>query len=246
MSAPESARADRQRSVLLIEDDADLRTTLEIILRDEGLSVEGHSTGEAALARLDAFDPDIVLVDIGLPGLSGFDVVAAVRERSAIPVVVLTARAGSSDVVAGLESGADDYVTKPFVVDELVARVRAHLRRAPLRVDEIDDTDKVVFGELALHPRRGVAIVRGALVHLTRTELRVLLALTAANGDVVSREQLLARVWQYDYLGDSRMVDAQIRRIRLKIETDPAAPTMLVTVRGAGYRLVGAAGSNVM
>ncbi|MHB1139435.1 MAG: response regulator [Microthrixaceae bacterium] len=227
--------AEPRRTVLLIEDDHDLRTTLSMILEDEGMSVEGHSTGEAALARLDVLDPDVVLVDLGLPGMHGFDVVAAVRERSDIPVVILTARSDSADVIAGLESGADDYVTKPFVVDELVARLRAHLRRSPAGPDLSSD---VQVGDLWISPRRGEASVRGEELRLTKTELRVLLTLAAANGDVVSREQLLARVWRYDYLGDSRMVDAQIRRIRLKIELDPADPRMLITVRGAGYRLL--------
>ncbi|MDQ2677415.1 MAG: response regulator transcription factor [Actinomycetota bacterium] len=233
--------AEPRRTVLLIEDDRDLRMTLSVILEDEGMTVEGHPTGEAALARMDLLDPDVVLVDLGLPGMSGFDVVAAIRERSDIPVVILTARGDSADVVAGLGAGADDYVTKPFVVGELVARLRAHLRRAPSGPEAVGE---VQVGELRLSPRRGEATVRGAAVHLTKTELRVLLTLAGAAGDVVSREQLLARVWRYDYLGDSRMVDAQIRRIRLKIEADPANPQMLVTVRGAGYRLVGSSDSS--
>jgi len=241
MSNDDDGTVELRRTVLLIEDDHDLRSTLSMILDDEGMAVEGHSTGEAALARMDVLDPDVVLVDLGLPGMDGFDVVAAVRERSDIPVVILTARADSSDVVAGLEAGADDYVTKPFVVGELVARLRAHLRRAPSGPDPTSD---VHVGDLRLSPRRGEATVRDAAVHLTKTELRVLLTLAAAEGDVVSREQLLARVWRYDYLGDSRMVDAQIRRIRLKIEADPADPQMLVTVRGVGYRLLGAPDSS--
>lgn len=234
---PEQSR----RTVMLIEDDTDLRTTLSMILDDEGMTVEGHSTGETALERMDSLDPDLLLVDLGLPGMSGFDVVSAVRERSNVPVVILTARADSADVVAGLESGADDYVTKPFVVRELIARLRAHLRRAP---SSPDDVGEVHVGELHLRPRSGEATIRGEAVHLTTTELRVLLALAAAGGDVVSREQLLSRVWHYDYLGDSRMVDAQVRRIRLKIEVDPTDPQLLVTVRGAGYRLAAPTDSN--
>jgi two-component system, OmpR family, response regulator MtrA len=226
--------------VLLIEDDADLRALLTVLLEDEGHQVEGHSTGEAALARLDVVDPDIVVVDVGLPGMSGFDVVAAVRQRSDIAVLILTARTDSADVVTGLEAGADDYVTKPFVVDELMARIKAHMRRTPTSDDGSAD---VVVGDLRIRPRTGEVRLADEPLHLTRTELRVLQALAAADGDIVSREQLLARVWNYDYLGDSRMVDAQIRRIRLKIEADPAAPQMLLTVRGAGYRLVGTAES---
>lgn len=220
----------------MVEDDPALRTMLETILVDEGFDVEGLASGEAALERLDSLDPDLILADIGLPGMDGFEMVRAVRERSAIAVVMLTARTDSSDVVAGLEVGADDYVVKPFVVDELVARIRANLRRAPGGPEQLGSAS---IGEVQIEPRSGQVTVRGELVHLTRTELRVLLALAAADGDVVSREQLLARVWRYDYLGDSRMVDAQIRRLRLKIERDPSSPDILLTVRGAGYRLVG-------
>ena len=241
MSHDERDPEQSRRTVMLIEDDTDLRTTLSMILDDEGMTVEGHSTGESALERMDSLDPDLLLVDLGLPGMSGFDVVSAVRERSDVPVVILTARADSADVVAGLESGADDYVTKPFVVRELIARLRAHLRRAP---SSPDDVGEVHVGELHLRPRSGEATIRGEAVHLTKTELRVLLALAAAGGDVVSREQLLSRVWHYDYLGDSRMVDAQVRRIRLKIEVDPTDPQLLVTVRGAGYRLAAPTDSN--
>ncbi len=232
-----SRSTSQQSRILIVEDETSLRTMLETILHDEGFEVEGHHTGEAALERLDAFDPDLILVDIGLPGMDGFDLVRAVRERSSIAVVMLTARTDSADVVAGLEVGADDYVAKPFVVEELLARIRANLRRAPGSAEPLG-----VFsiGELLIEPRSGEVTVRGEPVHLTRTELRVLVALVSAGGDIVSREQLLAKVWRYDYLGDSRMVDAQIRRLRLKIEEDPAEPKVLLTVRGAGYRVAGA------
>jgi DNA-binding response OmpR family regulator len=223
------------RRIVLIEDDESLRSTLLLLLADEGYQVEGHRTGEEALARLDLWDPDLALVDLRLPGMSGFDVVAAIRARSDLPIIIVTAQTDSSDVVSGLEAGADDYITKPFVIEELLARVRAALRRLPTDPDE---PDGLTVGDLVVSPRSGEASVGGESVQLTRTELRLLAALAAADGEIVSREQLLARVWHYDYLGDSRMVDAHVHRLRLKIETDPADPRRLRTVRGLGYRLV--------
>ncbi len=222
------------RRIVLVEDDASLRTALRLVLEDEGYEVEGHGTGEEALARLDLIDPDLALVDLRLPGMSGFDVVAAIRARSDLPVIIVSAQTESEDVVRGLEAGADDYVTKPFVVKELLARVRAALRRSPV---EPDDQRTLQVGDLVVSPRSGEVSVDGESVHLTRTELRLLTVLAAAEGEIVSREQLLARVWHYDYLGDSRMVDAHVHRLRLKIEQDPANPRRLRTVRGLGYRL---------
>ena len=230
-----TARVTDQRRVLLVEDDADLRSMLAVLLADDGLSVDPHATGEAALSGFDASDPDLAIVDLRLPGMSGFDVIRSIRERSDVPVIILTAQTASSDVVAGLDAGADDYVTKPFVVPELLARVHANLRRSATVPDELADLS---IGDLVVRPRSAEVFVGGRSVDLTRTELRVLIALAAAHGDVVSREHLLSTVWRYDYLGDSRMVDAHIRRLRLKVEDDPAEPRRLLTVRGAGYRLV--------
>jgi DNA-binding response OmpR family regulator len=232
MSHPDTVE---HRRIMVIEDDRPLRTTLETLLGDEGFQTEGHDTGEAALARLDLLDPDLALVDLRLPGMTGFDVVSAIRERSDLPIIILTAQTGSEDVVRGLEAGADDYVTKPFVIDELLARVRAALRRVPA---DTEPTGRHEVGDLVVSTRTGEVSIAGRPVELTRTELRLLGALAAADGDIVSREQLLARVWHYDYLGDSRMVDAHVHRLRLKIERDPAAPLRLRTVRGLGYRLV--------
>jgi two-component system response regulator MtrA len=226
--------SDRRR-IMLIEDDDDLRTTLVQLLLDEDLEAEGHPNGEEALARLDLVDPDLAIVDLRLPGMSGFDVVAAIRARSDIPIIILTAQTASSDVVAGLEAGADDYMTKPFVIDELLARLRANLRRSPSGPDE---GRTLTVGDLVVAPLAGEVSIDGEPVHVTRTELRLLAVLAGSSGEIVSREQLLARVWHYDYLGDSRMVDAHVHRLRLKIERDPAEPQRLLTVRGSGYRLV--------
>jgi DNA-binding response OmpR family regulator len=229
-----STSADTRR-LMLIEDDVGLRTTLAQILRDEGLEVAPHTSGEEALEHFDDHDPDLAIVDVRLPGMSGFDVVGAIRARSDIPIIILTAQTDRADVVAGLEAGADDYMTKPFVVDELLARIRANLRRFPQGPAE---SGVLRCGDLVVSPATAEVTVAGRAVPLTRTELRVLAVLAEADGAVVSREQLLARVWHYDYLGDSRMVDAHVRRLRLKIERDPADPRRLVTVRGSGYRLV--------
>jgi DNA-binding response OmpR family regulator len=221
--------------ILMIEDDDRLSESLQRLLADEGFSTSACRSGEEALAGVDQVDPDLVLTDLGLPGLHGLDVVAALRQRSDVPIVILSGRDRTDDVVAGLEAGADDYVVKPFVAKELVARLHANLRRAPAAAS----LDDLVLGAIIVRPRRGDVVVGERVVELTRTELRLLGVLAAAGGDVVSRSDLLEQVWEYDYLGDSRMVDAHVRRIRLKLEPDPAEPTLLVTVRGRGYRLVG-------
>jgi DNA-binding response OmpR family regulator len=229
-----------EHRILVVEDDPALRSTLAMVLEDEGLQVESHPTGEAALARFDDVDPDLAIIDLRLPGMHGLDVVRAVRERSAIAVIILTAQSSSQDVVAGLDAGADDYVTKPFDVMELLARIRANIRRSAGDNEELRD---LVVGELHVRPRTAEVHIRGEPIEITRTELKLLNALAQADAGVVSREELLMRVWNYDYLGDSRMVDAHIRRLRLKIEEDPADPKLLLTVRGIGYRLVDPAGS---
>jgi DNA-binding response OmpR family regulator len=169
-----------------------------------------------------------------LPGMTGFQCCQALRTASDLPIVIVSARDETADVILGLESGADDYVTKPFVPEELLARVRAHLRRRPDK-----STNAFQLGELRVIPDEGVVRhLDGAELHLTSTEFRLLTDLAAANGRVLSREDLLEHVWGYDYFGDSRLVDVHIRRLRMKIEPDPASPTYLVTVRGTGYKLV--------
>ena len=220
--------------ILIVEDDDHIRTALRLMFEGEGFSVDDAPSGEVGIALFSRVTPDVAVVDIMLPGMSGFETCKTIRESSDIPIVIVSARDATSDVVLGLESGADDYVTKPFVPEELLARIKAHLRRRPEK-----STNAFRLGDLQVIPDEGV--VRrgdGSELHLTSTEFRLLIDLASVEGKVLSREDLLERVWGYDYFGDSRLVDVHMRRLRTKIEPDPAYPTFLVTVRGAGYKLV--------
>ena len=220
--------------ILIVEDDDHIRTALRLMFEGEGFTVDDAPTGELGVAMFSRMTSDVAIVDVMLPGMTGFQTCEALRATSDVPIVIVSARDETVDVVLGLESGADDYVTKPFVPEELLARVRAHLRRRPDK-----STNAFQLGELHVIPDEGV--VRhsdGSELHLTSTEFRLLTDLAAANGKVLSREDLLEHVWGYDYFGDSRLVDVHIRRLRMKIEPDPASPTYLVTVRGTGYKLV--------
>jgi DNA-binding response OmpR family regulator len=228
--------ADR---ILLVEDDERIRTSMRLSFEAEGYDVVEAGSGEQALDVVAATPPDLVLVDLMLPGMDGFECCRALRQGAAVPIIMVTARTDTHDIVAGLEAGADDYVTKPFVPKELAARVRALLRRS--RSDESSSIAEggVRFGDLELLPDEGVLRRSdGTEVHCTRTEFRLLCELAATPNKVVSREQLLERVWGYDYFGDGRLVDVHVRRLRTKIEPDPALPVHLVTVRGLGFKLV--------
>ena len=221
--------------ILLVEDDASIRELTQRGLEQAGFTVATAAAGDEGLARFHADRPDAVVLDVMLPGLDGLEVCKAIRATSATPVVMLTARSDTLDVVVGLESGADDYVTKPFEMAELVARVRASLRRAT-HVEP--DQDRLRVGpvriDIAAH-----TVERGQeRLELTPTEFRLLVELARHAGHVLSRDQLLELVWGYDYLGDSRLVDATIQRLRAKIEPAPGTPQLIETVRGVGYRAV--------
>lgn len=220
--------------ILTVEDDERIRTAVRLALEDEGWEVEEADTGEEALQAFTRQPSDVVLIDIMLPGIDGFDVCRSIRRISDVPIVMVTARADTHDVVAGLEAGADDYLTKPFAPKELSARIRALLRRA--RTIDLAPTH-LRFGDLEIIPEEGIVLRDNAEVHLTKTEFRLLVELASAPGRVFSREALLERVWGYGYFGDGRLVDVHVRRLRMKVEVDPANPRHVMTIRGLGYKL---------
>ncbi len=220
--------------ILTIEDDERIRTAVRLALEDEGWDVLEVGNGQEAYAAFSETPADVVLIDIMLPDIDGFEVCRSLRRTSDVPIIMVTARADTHDVVAGLEAGADDYLTKPFAPKELSARIRALLRR--VRTADAGAGD-LRFGRLEIMPEQGVVTVNGEEAHLTKTEFRLLVELATNSGKVLSRETLLERVWDLGYFGDGRLVDVHIRRLRTKIETDPANPRHVVTVRGLGYKL---------
>lgn len=219
--------------VLVVEDDRSVRETVTLLLERAGLRATAVDDGRQALEQLSEHDFDLVLLDVMLPVVDGFQVCRRIREDSQVPIVMLTARTDTADVVAGLETGADDYVTKPFQGPELVARVRAALRRR-----EADPSaPRMQVRDLDIDASGFRLTQSGRPVELTATEFRLLFELARNAERVISREMLLQRVWGYDYLGDSRLVDMAVKRLRDKLGDDPREPRYITTVRGAGYRL---------
>jgi len=223
-------------TLLFIEDDDQIRLALTMALEDEGYKVREAADGAAGLAEFAEHDTDLVLLDLRLPDMSGFDVCRALRARSIVPIIIITAQTDTHDLVAGLEAGADDYITKPVVPKELAARIRALLRRVQLQ--ETTTPRSTMVGDVELRREQGIVLKAGREVSLTKTEYRLLCEFADHAGAVLSRDQLLERVWGYEYLGDSRLVDAHVRRLRVKIEDHPDEPRLIVTVRGLGYRLL--------
>jgi two-component system response regulator MtrA len=217
--------------ILFVEDDDAVRETASLLLEAAGLEVTGEGDGLAALDRLRAEGADLVILDLMLPSVGGFDICREIRRRSMVPILMLTARSSTADLVAGLELGADDYLTKPFEPSELVARVRALLRRTSGGDDEVVSARRLRIDPAAFRVEKD-----GEEVSLSATEFRLLLELARHPGQVFTREVLLDRVWNYDYLGDSRLVDMAIKRLRDKVEDDPSEPSAIRTVRGVGYR----------
>ena len=220
--------------ILIVEDDERIRSSMRLALEEEGYTVDGVGSGEEAIASFGAEPYELVLIDLMLPGIDGFEACRTLRHMSTVPVIMVTARSDTHDVVAGLEAGADDYLTKPFAPKELSARIRALLRR--VRPTE-PGSAHLRFGDLEIIPDEGVVRRSGVEVHLTKTEFRLLVELASSPGRVFSREVLLERVWGYDYFGDGRLVDVHVRRLRTKVEHDAANPRHVVTVRGLGYKL---------
>ncbi|MBQ1074481.1 response regulator transcription factor [Micromonospora sp. C31] len=219
--------------VLVIEDDDRIRLALLLALEDEGYRVRGVATAEEGLQRQRQEPADTVLVDLMLPGLDGFECIRRLRRDDDVPIVVVSARDDTHDIVAALEAGADDYVVKPVAIKELSARLRALRRRARAAPDPVP---VLTFGQLEISPDAGEVRLAGQSVPVTRTEFRLLCELAEHAGRVLSRHQLLQRVWGYD-TGDERLVDVHVGRLRQKIEDDPGNPRHLVTLRGLGYKL---------
>jgi DNA-binding response OmpR family regulator len=219
-------------AILLVEDDPSVRTGLELALTRQGHSVTARTTGEEGLEYARARRPEIVVLDVMLPGIDGFEVCRRIRRTDQLPIILLTARSDDIDVVVGLESGADDYVVKPVQPRVLDARIRAVLRRG-----ERESQDSAAFGDLVIDRNAMIVTKGGTELQLTPTELRLLLELSRRPGQALSRQQLLRLVWEHDYLGDSRLVDACVQRLRAKVEDVPSSPTLIRTVRGVGYRL---------
>jgi two-component system response regulator RegX3 len=227
--------------VLVVDDEQSYRDALTVALEREGYSVETAADGAEAIAKFDAVGPALVLLDVMLPFMSGIDVCRELRTRSQVPIIMVTARNAEIDAVVGLEIGADDYVTKPFRLRELVARVRAAIRRSPGSGigdgGTEDRSDEIVeVGDVRLDASRHEVFVRGELVGLPLKEFELLELLLLNAGRVLTRDVLIDRIWGANYFGDTKTLDVHVKRLRAKVETDPAHPARLVTVRGVGYR----------
>ncbi len=232
-------------NILVVEDDTSLRETLAYNLKREAYSVQSVGDGRLALEAARSQRPDLVLLDLMLPGMDGFEVCRILRQEMNIPILILTARDDEIDRVIGLEIGADDYITKPFSMRELMARVKAHLRRERLIRQEVSPAQPatqpgaLIFDNLTIDPLRREALLGGKPLALKPKELDLLLFLAEHHRQALSRQFLLERVWGWDFAGGTRTVDVHIHWLREKIEVDPARPARIVTVRGSGYRFEG-------
>ncbi len=222
-------------TVLVVEDEESYVEALSVGLVREGFRVQVARDGVAALEMFDAIRPDVVLLDVMLPRLSGVDVCRELRKRSKVPIIMVTAKASEIDTVVGLEVGADDYVTKPYRVRELVARMRAVMRRSDHRDADLS-SEAMVVGDVSLNPEKHQVHIRGELVALPLKEFELLHVLLANAGRVLTRDQLIDQVWGSDYVGDTKTLDVHVKRLRAKVETDPANPARIITIRGLGYK----------
>src|ERR1700694_5287967 len=228
--------ADPQATILIVEDEESFVEALVVGLKREGFLVKVARDGAEALTAFDAVRPDLVLLDVMLPKMSGVDVCRAIRARSVVPIIMVTAKGSEIDTVVGLEVGADDYVTKPYRLRELTARMRAVLRRAPREEEALASGDALEVGDVALDPERHEVYVRGSAVALPLKEFELLELLLANAGRVLTRETLIDRVWGPNYFGDTKTLDVHIKRLRSKVEENPSAPRRITTIRGLGYK----------
>jgi two-component system response regulator RegX3 len=219
--------------ILVVEDEESFSDALSFMLRKEGFAVTMAATGPDALAAFEREQVDLILLDLMLPGMSGTDVCRTIRAKSRVPIIMVTAKDSELDKVLGLELGADDYVTKPFSGRELVARIRAVLRR---NVDDFEDSPVVEAGPVRIDPERHQVLVDGQLVSMPLKEFDLLEYLVRNAGRVLTRGQLIDRIWGSDYVGDTKTLDVHVKRLRAKVEPDPANPVHLLTVRGLGYK----------
>ena len=229
MSSPDA-------TVLVVEDEDSFVDALTLGLKREGFRVQVARDGAEALAMFDAVQPDLVLLDVMLPRISGIDVCRELRSRSRVPIIMVTAKGSEIDTVVGLEVGADDYVTKPYRMRELVARIRAVLRRRPADAQPVLSGEATEVGDVSLDPVRHEVMIRGDEVSLPLKEFELLGLLLENAGRVLTRETLIDRVWGPDYVGDTKTLDVHIKRLRAKVEPDPAHPSRIITIRGLGYK----------
>ena len=226
--------------ILVVEDEESYIDALNVGLRRAGFVVEVARTGAEELTRFDEVGPDLILLDVMLPGVSGIDVCREIRSRSSVPIIMVTAKSSEIDTVVGLEVGADDYVTKPYRLRELVARVRAVLRRRSGWAEQAPRDDEVTVGDVSINVDSREVHLAGTLVPLPLKEYELLLLLMENAGRVLTRGTIIDRVWGYDYVGDTKTLDVHVKRLRAKLENDPAAPVRLLTVRGVGYKYAAA------
>ncbi|MEN9286125.1 MAG: hypothetical protein RIS39_117, partial [Actinomycetota bacterium] len=225
------------QTVLVVEDEEAFIDALVVGLQREGFGVEVARDGAEALSNFDKVDPDIVLLDVMLPKVSGTDVCREIRKKSQVPIIMVSAKGTEIDTVVGLEVGADDYIVKPYRIRELVARVRAALRRSTVGADgELGSSSGVTVGDISIDPDQHIVTVRGKLTKLPLKEFELLYVLMANAGRVMTRDTLIDRVWGSDYYGDTKTLDVHIKRLRSKVEVDPGSPVAILTIRGLGYK----------
>jgi two-component system, OmpR family, response regulator RegX3 len=227
-----------QPTVLVVEDEESFIEALTVGLAREGFRVQVARDGVAAQTMFDAIQPDVVLLDVLLPKVSGIDVCRELRRRSRVPIIMVTAKGTEIDAVVGLEVGADDYVTKPYRIRELVARMRAIMRRQ-IGADDVVSTDAIQVGDVTLDPEKHEVRIRGAITRLPLKEFELLHALLANVDRVMTRGDLIDLVWGFDYVGDTKTLDVHVKRLRAKVEIDPGKPERIVTIRGLGYKYAG-------